>query len=135
MFWIDSNGCLRRIDQNLNLEQDHKKMLGTYTTVDCPASMDLTTEEFKELKLEAFAWLKQAFAKIGGDVRILTNPHDFGPYPSFEIDYPDGMESVDEDNFDDEDADESRDVLDKEEWIGKAEKVIEEYNIKFEKYL
>ena len=63
------------------------------------------------------------------------NPHDFGSYPSFEIDYPDDMEFIDLDDFDSEDEQESKNVLDKEEWIQKAEKIIEEYNIKFEKYL
>ena len=108
-------------------------MLGTYTTIDYPASIDLTTEEYGKLKEDAYAFLKRRFKKIRGDVRKLLNPHDFGPYYSFEIDYPVELENIENDdgmqNFIKEEW------LKKEEWENKADKIQRSYNKKFEKYL
>jgi hypothetical protein len=56
--------------------------LGTYSTLDCP------TENVDK----AFDWLKEKYAEIDGNVRKIMNPHDFGEYPSFEIDYPSTMQ-------------------------------------------
>ena len=55
--------------------------LGTYTTLDCP------TENVDK----AVEWLKTKYAEIDGNVRKIMNPHDFGEYPSFEIDYPNDL--------------------------------------------
>ena len=53
---------------------------GTWSTFDCP------TGEKGGVPLSALAWLKKETEKIGASVRVLWNPHDFGSYPSFEID-------------------------------------------------
>uniref|UniRef100_A0A6H2A640 Uncharacterized protein n=1 Tax=viral metagenome TaxID=1070528 RepID=A0A6H2A640_9ZZZZ len=50
---------------------------GTYTTMDAPT----------EKEDEALEYLQGEFKKIGGTVKIKNNAHDFGSYPSFEIDY------------------------------------------------
>jgi hypothetical protein len=94
-------------------------MLGTYNTVDCPT----------EQKEEALNFLREEFSKIGGVVRVYRNPHDFGEYPSFEIDYPRGLENVDELESEQEEIDKQ------DKWNKEAEKIIEEYNLRFEKYL
>jgi len=96
---------------------------GTWTTIDAPTKK----------QGEAFVWLKKQFDKIDGKVRILNNPHDFGPYQSFEVDYPVDMENV-------EDDDGSKDYIKeewlvKEEWIEKANNIETDYNKKFNKYL
>jgi len=102
-------------------------MYGTYTTIDFPVSIDLTTEEYRKLKENAYAFLKRRFGKIGGGVRKFLNPHDFGAYYSFEIDYPTEVELLDEDNFNDK--------IVKHNWHKKADKIQRSYNKKFEKYL
>lgn len=90
---------------------------GTYTTIDCPTN-----------KIDkALEYLRKEFGKIGGKVRKVMNPHDFDDYPSFEIDYPEHLEDVDEDE--DEKAEE------KQEWLDEAMKIEQNYNDKFEKYL
>ena len=53
---------------------------GTWSTFDCP------TGEKGGVPLSALAWLEKETEKIGASVRVLWNPHDFGAYPSFEID-------------------------------------------------
>ncbi len=53
--------------------------LGTWSTFDCPIKGIDKAEEFLRIELD----------KIGGEVRKVYNPHDFGEYPSFEIDKPD----------------------------------------------
>ena len=92
---------------------------GTYSTIDCP------TEE----QNEALEFLKLEFEKIGGDVRKVMNDHDFGPYPSFEIDYPDKLNDIDEYNI----SVEQQKMLD--EWHESADRIQEDYFNKFEKYL
>ena len=52
---------------------------GTWSTFDVPTGG-------KEVQLEALRWLEREGEKIGASVRVLRNPHDFGSYPSFEID-------------------------------------------------
>jgi len=67
--------------------------LGNWTTVDCP----LKNED------KAFEFLKTKLNAIGATVRRKMNEHDFGPYPSFEIDIPTELLELEE--FDnDEDA-------------------------------
>jgi len=95
--------------------------LGTYTTFDCPT---------KEVE-KAFDWLQNEFSKIEGYVRLVSNPHDFGSYTSFEIDYPLSINDIDMD--DDEISDEDYDKKDK--WHEKANEIEEKYSKKFEKYL
>ena len=58
--------------------------LGTYTTIDCPT----------KLVEEAFIFLKEKFGEIESEVRMVRNPHDFGEYPSFEVDYPEEVEEI-----------------------------------------
>jgi hypothetical protein len=58
--------------------------LGTYTTIDCPTG----GEEVEEKALE---FLQEQFNKIGGRVFKVINDHDFIPYPSFEVDYPEEL--------------------------------------------
>ena len=98
--------------------------LGTYTTYDAPTSkID-----------EARTYLDNQFNKIGGQARQVMNDHDFGGYPSFEIDYPSHLELVDLD--DDDPLDDELELIDeKEKWIDEANKIEASYNKKFEKYL
>jgi len=102
--------------------------LGTYSTIDCPTKK----------KEEAYAWLQAEFESIGGIVRQVMNPHDFGMYPSFEIDYPEELEDIDLDTeFDnEEDLEENQKLVEKKDkWIGKANDIETEYGEKFEAYL
>jgi hypothetical protein len=100
--------------------------LGTYTTVDCP-TVKLTDE--------ALAWLKVEFEKIDGTVRGVFNEHDFGMYPSFEVDYPEELELVDDDPYleeGEEVSEEDRVSIDKkDDWHEKANKIIDDYHKKF----
>ena len=93
--------------------------LGTYTTFDCPTKKEA----------EAFEYLQGKFEAIGGIVRKVDNPHDFGMYLSFEVDYPTELEYVLEDDEDQEL------VNQKDEWHDKANKIYTEYSKKFEDYL
>ena len=94
--------------------------LGSYTTFDCPT---------KKLGV-ALAWLQAEFKKIGGNVRMIKNQHDFGAYPSFEIDYPEHLELVNDDYLEDEKL-----AQEKEDWHEDANKIEAEYSEKFAKYL
>lgn len=95
---------------------------GTYSTIDCP------TKECDK----AFEFLKEEFGKIEGRVSKVMNPHDFGSYPSFEIDYPERLTDLDEDDSSDENM-VFLNELDK--WHTKADEIQEAYNKKFEEYL
>lgn len=95
--------------------------LGSYSTFDCPT----------EKQDEALAFLQDEFKKIDGEVWLKNNPHDFGEYPSFEIDYPDELEDIDDDDL--EEDDELLSQLD--EWQDKANEIESKYNKKFKKYL
>lgn len=61
--------------------------LGTYDTFDCPTKKDD----------EAYVWLAARVDKLGGRAWIKINQHDFGPYPSYEIDYPNELNGFIED--------------------------------------
>ena len=102
---------------------------GTYTTIDCP-----TKNEDK-----AYVWLQTEFEKIGGVVKRKLNPHDFGTYASFEVDYPEKLELVDDDPFLEEGEELSEEdealIKEKEEWTNKANILQEKYSKKFGKYL
>ena len=98
--------------------------LGTYSTIDCPT---------KKVG-EAYAWLQTEFENIGGTVRKLMNPHDFGMYPSFEIDYPEEMEYIDSDE-DFEDEEDKKLAEQKSKWHDKANSIETKYGEKFEQYL
>jgi len=112
--------------------------LGTYSTIDYPNGP-------ANVGVSALDFLMEEFAKIGGTVRVVSNPHDFGEYPSFEIDYPDLVsEAID---FLDvhEDDDSENPVIPQEEldaqqkivddWHDEANRIEAEYNKKFSQYL
>jgi hypothetical protein len=93
--------------------------LGTYTTFDCPVDEVKTAE--------GLAWLKEKFEAIDGSVRQVMNDHDFGGYPSFEIDYPEHLEYIDEN-----DESESEETIEElSEWHNKANDIEAEFNEKF----
>ena len=101
---------------------------GSYDTFDTPCLEDWRNNPNQpDLDKEALEWLREEFEKIGGTVRRIMNPHDFGSYPSFEIDYPDHLEP------DFAEVDENVDILlEKEEWVNKAEDIHERYFQKYE---
>ena len=100
---------------------------GTFTTIDTPT---------KQIQ-PALAYLKSEFAKIGGYVRRVSNPHDFGHYPSFEIDYPEDLEFVDDEDCGcgESTCEDCNAINAKDTWHDKANTIEEAYNTKFEKYL
>jgi hypothetical protein len=98
--------------------------LGTWTTIDCPTKQ----------QNEALEWLVSQFEKIDGQVRLQMNPHDFGEYPSFEINYPTELEDIDADEDYENDADQQL-ALKKSEWHDKANEIEEKYHKKFQEYL
>lgn len=98
--------------------------LGTWQTIDCP------TDNIDE----AYVWLQDKFDDIHGEVRKVYNDHDFGPYPSFEVDYPSEYEDIDE--FEEvESYDEEKKQQEKIAWEEMAEKIYSEYYKKFEALL
>lgn len=99
--------------------------LGNWTTIDAP------TEQIEK----ACNWLKEKFEVIGGSVRKVNNSHDFGIYPSFEIDMPRSLEFIDEPDCFCADCEDCIDWLKKEAWIEKANKIEEDYEKQFNKYL
>jgi hypothetical protein len=98
--------------------------LGSYTTFDCPT----------EKEDEAYEYLVKEFEKIGGRVRRLWNPHDFGEYMSFEIDYPDELALIDADEKYESDDDQRLADL-KDRWHDEANEIQKMYNKRFEEYL
>ena len=106
---------------------------GTFTTFDVPY---IIGDEAKSLEYreKAEAYLKKEFGKIGGRVRLMMNPHDFGPYPSFEIDFPEEIEEIKDNEFDLEDSENPEDIakLEKlENWLEEARRIEVEYGDKF----
>ena len=109
--------------------------LGTYSTIDCPTAHED----------EAYSWLQAEFDKIGGNVRRVINPHDFGGYPSFEIDYPFTVEEANDfvdmhEDDDPDDASTSQEEFDKQQaivddWTDKANDVESRYSNKFTEWL
>ena len=87
--------------------------LGTWTTIDCPVGG-------AEKEGMAFSFLSKRFKEIGGTVRRVMNDHDFGPYPSFEVDMPVEVEDMEED-----------DIL-REEWVKKANEIEQDYVDEFD---
>ena len=100
--------------------------LGTYTTFDCPEMNGQSN-----INLEAFAWLNKVVSEIDGKVRIIFNEHDFGTYPSFEIDYPHGLEDVDDEIFSEDDEYNSKLIESKDNFINAMNKIQSEYCDKF----
>ena len=92
---------------------------GTYTTFDAP-----TQNQDK-----ALVFLQKIFSEIGGSVRKILNPHDSGEYPSFEIDYPEHLENLNED------LDDKQSLQELDLWHDKANVLTERYNKKFEQWL
>ena len=99
--------------------------LGTWDTFDCPTK--------KEER--ALAWLRDKVGAIGGQVRRIMNPHDFGPYPSFEIDKPFKFEGFDEDFIDEDNSEEVKLADEYDDWIENINEIYEKYSKRFEKYL
>lgn len=99
--------------------------LGTFTTIDCP------TDRLDE----AYQWLENEFEKIDGYVWKKQNSHDFGMYPSFEINYPSELEDIFEPDCCCGGCDECLEAIKKDDWHEKANKIEEKYSKKFAKYL
>jgi hypothetical protein len=93
---------------------------GSYATLDCPVK--------KQDKV--FDWLYDEFFKIKGFVRVMKNPHDFGEYPSFEVDMPKELEEVDPSGYN-EDIDGECAVVALDEWTEKANQIELKYYKKF----
>lgn len=98
--------------------------LGSWTTIDVPTQNEDAALEF----------LMEEFNKIDGNVRKVLNPHDFGAYASFEIDYPEDVEELASKS---EDSDEltDEDVQKLDDWHDKANGVERAYNEKFSDWL
>jgi hypothetical protein len=108
--------------------------LGTYTTIDCPVCV--LKENSLIVQQRALAFLENEFSKIGANVRQIMNPHDFGEYSSFEIDYPNWYEMTSLNlDFEDDTTDLKGDQKRIDDWNDKANKIEKEYNKKFERYL
>lgn len=71
--------------------------LGTWDTFDCPVDDEKTRE--------AYRWLHEKVTALGGQVRKVMNAHDFGMYPSFEIDCPSELEDITYDDMSEVDDD------------------------------
>lgn len=99
--------------------------LGTWTTIDSPT---------KKVE-QALEFLQEEFGEIGGTVRKVSNPHDFGNYPSFEVDYPYSLEYIDDTDCCCADCKECEDIMKKEDWQDKANAIDSKYSEKFENYL
>ena len=101
---------------------------GTWTTIDVPTKNEAEALEFLQTKFEA----------IGGYVYKKNNPHDFGTYPSFEVNKPSKFEYIDEDldcdcfNGDCEDC---LELVAHDKWIDQANEIETSYSKKFEKWL
>lgn len=110
--------------------------LGSWTTICCPYKRNGTCEEQDEIMDKAHDFLSKRFDKIGGNVRIIQNPHDFGFYPSFEIDIID-QELVDHENDDCDDCEDGscKLCIAKDKFIDEANRIEEEYLKKFEDVL
>ena len=111
--------------------------LGSYTTIDCP---HVRNDEEKNDKLlhEALDFLKKEMSPYFR-VRLRWNEHDFGPYPSFEVDWV--TESYQEvlNAIDMGDEDESEDAIEMAKRVDEAvqhfDSVETLYNEKYSKYL
>lgn len=99
--------------------------LGSWTTYDTPT----------EHQAEAIAWVAEQFAKIGGNVRKVSNPHEFGAYESIEIDLPAKFEDCD--LIDDCDCTEAEadHLAEFEKWQDQANAIESEYSKKFGEWL
>ena len=95
---------------------------GTWCTFDVPIKK----------QDEAYNFLFDEFKKIGGFVREVMNPHDFGSYPSFEIDTPESIATI-YDTPEDERNEEEDEAY--KNWVDKAGEVEWLYYKKFDDYL
>lgn len=83
--------------------------LGTWGTFDCPVG----DEEIRK----AFKWLQEKVEGIEGYVWVKQNSHEFGVYPSFEIDSPHWLNRRD-DFYDDELTQEEEEQVERaDKWI------------------
>lgn len=103
--------------------------LGTWTTIDCPT----------KYRSKALKFLQNEYAKIGGTVRRVMNPHDFGSYPSFEVDVPYDFDSDDfhmeRELVDMGEVDTTELIEEYEEWIEKSNEIETRYFKEFEDWL
>lgn len=79
--------------------------LGTFSTIDCPF-IDGDPMLTKQKIAEARSYLEGALHPYF-TVRVHNNPHDFGEYKSFEIDWAEDyehLENYDEDDSSDDDT-------------------------------
>ena len=100
--------------------------------------MDCPTDKVSE----AEKFLTEEFDKIGGEVRKVMNPHDFGSYLSFEIDCPQEIEEaknrIDDVEYEDNMlGDDDIELLEQKvsDWHDKANQVEEAYSNKFGEWL
>lgn len=89
---------------------------GIWTTFDCPEEDKID---------EALQFLKDRLEDIGGYVWLKSNPHDFGSYPSFEINKPYKFNDIDEDYSSDEE------LVEYDAYVDKMNELEREYNKKF----
>lgn len=98
---------------------------GTWTTICSPT----------QKQEEAEKYLFNEFEKIGGYVFEKSNPHDFGAYPSFEVDKPQKFEFIPDPDFDEIDEDGEKLLLEWDAWTEKANEIEANYTKKFADYL
>ena len=97
--------------------------LGTYTTFDTPVKN----------QDNAFDYLSKCFAPLNARVKRVMNPHDLGSYPSFEIDYPEHLEYISDDDCDCcvEGCAKCDPILERDQFHDLADKIYNTYNKKF----
>jgi hypothetical protein len=96
-----------------------------------------TWETWDFITNAGYHWAKESVGNTGGRARIVMNHHDFGSYPSIEVDKPFGLKECDEECGECEECDAFNKWVDK---IGDIEQVysmtfgdkeVEEYNPNF----
>jgi hypothetical protein len=108
--------------QDITQYMDTYNRYGTCTTFDTPADAGDQSA--------ALEYLRARFGEIGGHVWRKMNAHDFGAYPSFEIDYPlDIKDLIEAINCGYEIREDDQARVD--QWHDKMNDIEEEYNNKF----
>ena len=95
---------------------------GTWTTFDSPAN---------DKHEEAFEWLSNKFLHIGAYVWIKQNDHDFGTYPSFEVNLPEKFEGVEECEDACGECYDCELMVKYDIWVANAHEIEKEYSSKF----
>lgn len=100
---------------------------GNFSTLDCPTGGDGIIQK-------AYDWLDDELEKISDElncscfVHKISNSHDFGPYPSFEVFMPEEFEYCDDE--------EDKPTIERaEKCLKKLNDLQEKYYKKFAKYL